>query len=77
MSENACINPMKKKLEAGEVVVGALLTYSAHETYFHTLAEAGYDFVMLDCEHGAFGWDQVEHLCRAARLQNFPVILVE
>lgn len=48
------VNPLKAKLAAGSIVAGIWQDIpSAPVT--GTLAVAGFDFVILDCEHG--GWD--------------------
>src|SRR4030095_9518047 len=34
----------------------------------------GYDFVMIDCEHGPMNLDEVEHMVRAAEVSGIPPI---
>lgn len=59
------INTTKAKLLEGKVVFGGIITGYAPEMV-ELLGAIGYDFVMLDCEHGPMGVDQVEHMVRAA-----------
>ena len=58
-------NTTKAKLNEGEVVFGAIITRYAPDMV-EIFGALGYDFVMIDCEHGPAGLDQVEHMVRAA-----------
>ncbi len=58
-------NTTKAKLNEGEVVFGGIVTRYAPDTV-EILGALGYDFVMIDCEHGPADLDQVEHMVRAA-----------
>ena len=68
-------NAVRAKLAAGDTVVGALATDTCDEPLLLILREAGYDFLMLDCEHGAFGWERVANLCRIGRLIELPIVV--
>ncbi|MYC29308.1 MAG: hypothetical protein F4X65_04355 [Chloroflexi bacterium] len=57
-------NSTKAKLAAGEVVFGAIITRYAPDLV-EIFGAVGYDFVMIDCEHGPMNLDQVEHMVRA------------
>ena len=57
-------NTTKAKLDAGEVVFGAIITRYAPDLV-EIFGAVGYDFVMIDCEHGPMNLDQVEHMVRA------------
>ena len=57
-------NSTKAKLAAGEVVFGAIITRYAPDLV-EIFGALGYDFVMIDCEHGPMNLDQVEHMVRA------------
>ncbi|MFZ5945766.1 MAG: HpcH/HpaI aldolase family protein [Bacillota bacterium] len=58
-------NLLKSKLKAGKVCLGTFgrMGPAAVEILGHT----GWDFVVIDMEHGGFEIPQVEHLLRAAR----------
>jgi 4-hydroxy-2-oxoheptanedioate aldolase len=58
-------NILKKKLKEGRVCFGTFIRLgpAAVEIFGHT----GWDFVVLDMEHGVFDFPQVEHMIRAAR----------
>lgn len=58
-------NATKAKLAAGETVFGAIITRYAPDTV-EIFGALGFDFVMIDCEHGSMNLDQVENMVRAA-----------
>ena len=58
-------NTTKAKLQEGKVVFGAIVTRYAPDMV-EIFGALGYDFVMIDCEHGPADLDQVEHMVRAA-----------
>ncbi len=58
-------NTTKAKLGEGKTVFGGIITGYSPEIV-ELLGAIGFDFVMLDCEHGSMGVDQVEHMVRAA-----------
>ena len=60
-------NTTKAKLAEGEVVFGAIITRYAPDLV-EIFGAIGYDFVMIDCEHGPMDLDQVEHMVRAAEV---------
>ncbi len=57
-------NTTKARLAAGEVVFGAIITRYSPDLV-EIFGAIGYDFVMIDCEHGPMNLDQVEHMVRA------------
>ena len=71
VSDNAVV----LKLAAGKVPIGALATETTHESHIELLQNAGYDFLMLDAEHGEFPPDRLASICRVGRLVGFPVII--
>ena len=60
-------NTTKIKLAEGNVVYGAIVSRFAPDTV-EIFGAIGYDFVMIDCEHGPMDLDQVEHMVRAAEV---------
>ena len=58
-------NTTKAKLNEGNVVFGGIITRYAPDMV-EIFGALGYDFVMIDCEHGPATLDQVEHMVRAA-----------
>src|SRR3990172_6210303 len=60
-------NNTKAKLTQGKVVIGAIVSSYSPETV-ELFGAIGYDFVMIDCEHGPMSVDQVENMVRAAEV---------
>ena len=60
-------NATKAKLNGGEVVFGAIISRHAPDLV-ELFGALGYDFVMIDCEHGPMNLDEVEHMVRAAEV---------
>ncbi len=58
-------NTTKARLAAGQVVFGAIISRHAPDQV-ELFGALGYDFVMIDCEHGPMSLDEVEHMVRAA-----------
>jgi len=58
-------NATKAKLADGTVVFGAIIGRHAPDQ-IELLGAIGYDFVMIDGEHGSMSLDEVEHMVRAA-----------
>ena len=66
-------NTTKAKLAEGNVVYGAIISRYAPDLV-ELFGAIGYDFVMIDCEHGPMDLDQVEHMVRAAEVFNITPI---
>jgi 4-hydroxy-2-oxoheptanedioate aldolase len=60
-------NTTKAKLAEGKVVFGAIISRFAPDQ-IELFGALGYDFVMIDCEHGPMSLDEVEHMVRAAEV---------
>ena len=60
-------NTTKAKLAEGKVVLGAIIGHHAPDLV-ELFGAIGYDFVMIDCEHGPMSLDEVEHMVRAAEV---------
>jgi 4-hydroxy-2-oxoheptanedioate aldolase len=58
-------NTTKQKLREGGTVLGAIIGEYAPVALELTGA-LGFDFVMIDCEHGSMGLEEVENLVRAS-----------
>lgn len=65
---------LRKRILAGEKVVGAF--FKMHEPYLVTMmADNGFDFIIIDCEHGAFSHHEVEDLVRAVKYAGMSAIV--
>ena len=60
-------NTTKAKLAEGKVVFGAIISRHAPDLV-ELFGAIGYDFVMIDGEHGSMSLDEVEHMVRAAEV---------
>ena len=67
-------NSTKARLADGEVVFGAIISHFAPDLV-ELIGAIGYEFVMIDCEHGPMGLDQVEHMVRAAEVFGITPIV--
>ncbi len=69
-------NWLRPKLEAQPYVLGTFLEIASPQVV-ELLGLAGFDFVVIDCEHGAIGLDRVEELVRAAATTDIcPLVRV-
>ena len=59
------VNTTKNKLSAGFPVFGPIINEYSPVTV-EIFGALGYDFVMIDCEHGSMSVDQVENMVRAS-----------
>lgn len=60
-------NRLRERLAAGRTVVGTMLVEIRQPGIMTMLANAGFDFVLIDNEHGPFGVETIADLSRAAR----------
>ncbi|MBI3966512.1 MAG: hypothetical protein HY329_12840, partial [Chloroflexi bacterium] len=58
-------NAVKAKLAAGKGVVGVHVTMPS-PAIVELVGLAGFDYVLIDCEHGPIGLEAVENMVRAA-----------
>lgn len=58
-------NPLKEKLYAGQPAYGASVMIPSTQIV-EMVAHLGFDWVLIDCEHGAIGLESVEEMVMAA-----------
>lgn len=69
-------NQLKRKLKRGEVVLGPFIN-CAYPAFVEICGHAGFDFAIIDLEHGALHTLVAEDLCRAADCVGLsPVVRV-
>lgn len=68
-------NRTRARLAAGELCVGTMLVEIRQPGVMTMLANAGFDFVLVDNEHGPFSIDVIAELCRAARSEGVTPIV--
>jgi 4-hydroxy-2-oxoheptanedioate aldolase len=70
------VNHLKQKLAAGSPAT-VIAPYASSAGLVELLGHLGFDGVFLDCEHGPGGWEDVEHMVRAAELAGAdPIVRV-
>lgn len=69
-------NDLKRKLAEGKVVVGPFVTMNCPDIV-EIAGLAGFDFLIIDTEHGPGNPDSIQNMLRAAELRNVaPVVRV-
>jgi len=66
-------NPVKEKLRAGEPVFGVSVMIPSPQIV-EMIAAAGFDWVLLDCEHGTLTLESVELMAMAAEATGITAI---
>ena len=67
-------NRVKKALKEGKVVLGTMVNEFAEPEVVRLLAAAGFDFVMVDTEHGPFTLETVADMVRAAKSTDLMML---
>ena len=67
-------NTMKQKLQAGQPVFGSMITFPSAPVV-EMLGFLGYDWVLIDNEHGSITVDQAEDMIRAAEFAGTAPIV--
>jgi 2-keto-3-deoxy-L-rhamnonate aldolase RhmA len=60
-------NRAKARLREGGIAVGTMVSELRTEEAGYVLAAAGFDFLVIDTEHGSANWETVQTISRAAR----------
>lgn len=68
-------NDLKQRLRAGRQVLGTMVTTFASPDIARLLHNSGFDFCMVDCEHGAFTTREVANIIAEGRGIGFPVLV--
>ena len=65
---------LKRRLRAGEIVFGPWCVIPSG-TVMNIIASAGFDFAIIDLEHGPTSFETAEEMCRAAQSEQVcPII---
>ena len=67
-------NTAKAKLKSGQAIIGPIIGFTSPQLV-EIAGRAGFDFVFIDCEHGAIGLDECENLVRAADVVGLSTIV--
>ena len=68
-------NQAKARLRRGEVAIGTMVSETRNEEVAYILAAAGFDFFVLDTEHGSADMETVQRICRAARSAGIATLV--
>lgn len=69
-------NKLKRKLQAGEYALGPFMN-CAYPAFIEICGLAGFDFAIIDMEHGPLSVETAEDLCRAAHnVELTPIVRV-
>jgi 2-keto-3-deoxy-L-rhamnonate aldolase RhmA len=70
-------NRLRESLAAGKTVIGTMLVEVRQPAIMTLLANGGFDFVIIDNEHGPFSVESIADLSRAARAAGVtPIVRV-
>lgn len=70
-------NSLRASLQAGRPVIGTMIQEISSPFIVHALANAGFDFVYVDMEHGRFGLETAVDLIQVIRLTEMtPLVRV-
>ncbi len=67
-------NTLKQKLNAGQATLGPFVGFPS-PAMVETMGWLGFDFVIIDCEHGPIDYETAEHMIRAAELSGTTAII--
>lgn len=67
-------NPIKEKLARGETVFGCFVNLPSPDLV-EISGLIGFDFVLIDCEHGPIDFATMTHMIRAADAAGVPALL--
>ena len=60
-------NPVKARLREGGTAIGTMVSEMRSEEVAYILAAAGFDFLVVDAEHGSAGYETLQRVSRGAR----------
>lgn len=66
---------LKERLRSGEQVLGTMITTFASPDLPKILQQAGFDFCIVDCEHGSFTTREVANMIAVARGIGMPMLV--
>ena len=66
---------LKQRMKEGQQVTGIMVTTFTHPDIPRLLQNCGYDFFIIDMEHGAFSMPQTATMVNVARAIGMPVLV--
>lgn len=69
------MSSLKQRLGRGELVVGTIVSELRNPNVAYMLAQCGFDFFIIDGEHGAYSWETISDMIAAARGAGIEVVV--
>ena len=69
------MSDLKKSLQQGTLVVGTMVSEVRNPNIAYLLAQCGFDFFIIDNEHGTFSYETISNIIAAARGAGISVIV--
>ena len=69
------MNTIKQRLRAGEQLLGTMITTFPSPDLVKILKNSGFDYCIVDCEHGSFTTREVSDMIGAGRGFDMPVLV--
>jgi 2-keto-3-deoxy-L-rhamnonate aldolase RhmA len=66
---------IKKKLQNGELVLGTIISEVRNPNIAYMLAQCGFEFFIIDNEHGTYNFETISNMIAAARGAGIAVIV--
>lgn len=66
---------LKKKIAAGEVVLGTMISEFASPNLVRILRTSGFEFAVADCEHGYFDFSQLAAMAAVGNGFSMPLVV--
>ncbi len=66
---------IKKKLQNGEMVLGTIFSELQNPNIVYMLAQCGFEFLIIDNEHGTYSYESISNIIAAARGAGLSVIV--
>lgn len=66
---------MKKEIENGNTMLGTMISEFGSPNIVRILKTGGYEFVIIDCEHGPFDFTQLSGMVALANAIHMPVLV--
>ena len=69
------MSTLRERMRAGENLVGTMVNIMSHPDIPRILQSCGFDFFIIDCEHGSFDYSQVASMVAVAKAVDLPVLV--
>lgn len=66
---------LKQRIKQGETVVGTMLSEISTANVVRVMKTAGFEFIIVDCEHGYFDFSQLANIISVACGFDMPIIV--